>query len=258
MPTIDPSPAPGNRFAAQVGLGHLGDVADQVRDRLAGGIEALGLRLDDESRQHRAMLLQPRDGLEGGVAEDHDRLVAGRGEAAEDFGRLGRVERDVAAHAGQHRLERVPARREQLDRIAGDVLGDDAAAPVENGAPGRRQRDRPEAIGLGLELELVVLDDLGPEERAREDQEGGHEHPARDVGALPHPVGIEAVHLTRPDGSRTTRGTPPGPPARRAPTSAPGAGCTRQARSGGTGRRSRSPRAPGGRASRGLPRRRRR
>ena len=44
----------------EVGLRHLGDVADQVGHRLAGGIEPLGLRLDDEAGEDGAVLLQPR------------------------------------------------------------------------------------------------------------------------------------------------------------------------------------------------------
>ena len=55
-----PSWAPGNRALLQVLLGDLADVPHEVRHRLAVGIEAPRLRLDDEARQDGAVLLEPR------------------------------------------------------------------------------------------------------------------------------------------------------------------------------------------------------
>ena len=56
--------------------------------------------------------------------------------------------------------------------------------------------DRPQAVGLGAELELLVLDDLGPEEGAGQDHEGGDQDQLRDIGPLADAVGIESVHAS--------------------------------------------------------------
>src|SRR3954465_9645783 len=39
-----------------------------------------------------------------------------------------------------------------------------------------------------------MLDDLGSEERPREQQEHSDQHRPGDLGAFPHPVGVEPVH----------------------------------------------------------------
>ena len=188
----------------QVGLGDLRDVADQVRHRLAARIDPLRLRLDDQAGQHRAVLLEPGHGLEGRVAEDDDGLVARRAPAPLDVRHRARVDRDDPGDALQHRTERVGRRRQQLDGEPGQVFGDDLALPVENRAARRFQRDGPQAVGLGAELVLVVLEDLRAEERADEDGEGEGQRPAGHRGALADLVGIEAVHVRRPAGWRAT------------------------------------------------------
>ena len=104
--------------------------------------------------------------------------------------------RHEPADPGEHGPQRVHRRREHLDRVARHVLGDDVAVPVEDRAPRRGERDRAQPVGLGPELELLVLDDLGPEERADQQHEGGDQHQLGDVGALADPVGVEAVHTS--------------------------------------------------------------
>ena len=68
--------------------------------------------------------------------------------------------------------------------------------PVEDRAAGRGEGNRAEPVGLGLQLELVVLDDLGAEERARTAPGTRRSEPAGDLGPLPDAVGIEAVHAS--------------------------------------------------------------
>jgi hypothetical protein len=56
--------------------------------------------------------------------------------------------------------QRVHGRRHEQDLIADDVLGDDAAVPVVNGAARRSHDDGAHAILPGLERELLTAGDL--------------------------------------------------------------------------------------------------
>ncbi len=94
-------------------------------DRLAGGIEPLRLGLDHQTRQRGAVLLELGDDVEGGIAKDQRRLIARLQVALDDVGDPRAVERDVAGDPGQDGPEGVGGLSEQLDRVAGHVLGDD-------------------------------------------------------------------------------------------------------------------------------------
>ena len=117
----------GIPVGGQIGFGHLGDVSDQVGHRLSGRVQPLRLGLDHQPRQRGAMLLQLGDGLERRVAEDQRRLIARLRVAVDDVAHLTAVERHEPSHPGEHRPEGVRGRSEQLDGIAGHVLGDDPA-----------------------------------------------------------------------------------------------------------------------------------
>ncbi len=210
-------PRAGVPVGVEVRLGHFGDVAHQVRHGGARGIEPLGLRLNHEPGQHGPVLLQPGHRLEGRVADHDHRLVAGGREAPQDLGDVRGVDRDEARHPRQHRAERVAVGGQELDRVPGNVLRDDLAMAIEDGAARGGERNRPQPVGFGPQLELVVLQDLGAEERAGQHQEGADQHPPGHLGPLPDTVGVEPVHVRRPVGSRTTRGTPAAPAARTAP-----------------------------------------
>ncbi len=87
------------------------------------------------------MFLEPRDGLEGGVAEDD--APAGSGPRA----KRRTISLDLRAcraapprDPGEHGAKRILRRGQQLDRVARHVLGDDRALPVEDRPAGRRQR----------------------------------------------------------------------------------------------------------------------
>ncbi len=140
------------------------------------------------------MFLQPSDRLEFGVADDQRGLVPRLGKPAHDFFHIAGVERDEPLDPRQDGAERVGRGRQQLDGIPGDVFRDDFAAPIEDAAAGRRDGDGPETIGFGLELELFVLENLGSEEGAGQNEKRGDENPLRRLGSFPHAIRIEPVH----------------------------------------------------------------
>ncbi len=167
-----------------------------MRNGLTRGIQALWFRLNDEAWENESVLLEARNGLEVGIAEYDRWLVASLGEAPNDLVDFARVDSNELAHAGDHGAQRVGGWGEQLDGVSGDVFGDDLALPVENRSSRRRDGNWPKPVGFGLELELLVLKDLGPKEGTGEDQEREEKDPLRRVGALPQAVGIEAVHTS--------------------------------------------------------------
>jgi hypothetical protein len=140
------------------------------------------------------VFLQFGDDLERRVTEDQSRLVACLPIALDDIDYSGAVDRHETAYPAQHRPQGVSGRREELHRIARDVFGNDPPVPVEDRSSWRGQRNRPEAVGFGFELELVVLNDLGTEEGSREQYERADENEAGNVGTLSETVGVEAVH----------------------------------------------------------------
>src|SRR5262249_6968393 len=115
-------------------------------------------------------------------------------EPAEHLGHRRAVEGDDLAQASQDGTERVDRRRQQLDRVAGYVLGDDPAATIVDRSARSRERDGPKSVGFGLELELLVLDDLGREEGTDQTQKGAGDDPSRDPRTLAQPIGIRARH----------------------------------------------------------------
>src|SRR2546423_420016 len=93
----------------------------------------------------------------------------------------------------QRRVRRVFVRRRQERyRVARDVLGEHLAVAIGDDAAGRRQRDRPQAVRLRLQLVLRVLEDL----RAKEHHhERGHRHPHHHPHQ-PQPA-VEQVRVER-------------------------------------------------------------
>ena len=141
------------------------------------------------------MLLQLGDDVERGVAKDQRRLIAGLKVPLDDVGHSRAIERYVAPDPRQDGPEGVGGLSQQLDRVAGDVFGKDPALPVHDRTPGRGQRNGAQPVGLRLELELLVLQNLGPEEGSAQDQECPDQYQPGNVGTLPDPVRIE-VHAS--------------------------------------------------------------
>jgi hypothetical protein len=167
-----------------------------VRNRLARRIEALGLGLNYQARQRGPVLLQLGDDLEGGVPKDESGLIPRLPVPIDDVGNLRTIQRHITTNLLEHRAQRIHRGGQQLDRIAGNIFGDDPTAPVENSASGRSQWNRPQPVGLSLQLELVVLKDLSPEERSQKHQESSDQDHTGDLGALSNPVGVEPAHAS--------------------------------------------------------------
>src|ERR687889_532160 len=124
----------------------------------AGRVQTLWLRLNHEARQCRPVFLELGDDIEGSVSKDERGLIPGLA-----------VPLDNVEHPGT-------------------VDGHESANPAKHG----QQRI---ARG-GLELKLVVLDDLGTEEGAAKHHEGCDQNYAGNVCTLSKTIGIEAVHAS--------------------------------------------------------------
>ena len=117
------------------------------------------------------MLFQDGDYVEGHVGENRRRAIGGAPVAADGELDLVVGEWDRRPQPAQHGAERVCRRCEHRHGIARHVLGDHAPFAVVNDPTRRRKRHLAQAIGLALQHVLRVLQNLGAEERAEQQDE---------------------------------------------------------------------------------------
>ena len=180
-----------------LGLRQFPDVAHQVRHQRAVGVMALRLGLNQQAREDQAPLLERRDDLERGARHDVHRQVRRAAVAGQDTIDRRVVELDDRRDAPQRRPQRVfVGRGQQGHRVPRHALREDLPVAVGDDAAGRRERDLPQPVGLGLQLVLRMLEDL----RAEEDEHQGHRGPPHYRPRDPQPaleqVGMERTHAS--------------------------------------------------------------
>ena len=147
-----------------LGFRDFADVADEVCYDPRVRIVALGLRLDEQSGNRDAALLERGDDPERCIAEDESGLVrrlAGALQHALDFGAVDvRNGCDARERGAEVRL----GTGQQRYRVARDVLGDYVTSAVVDDASWRGERNRPQPVRLRLQLILAVPEDLRAEE----------------------------------------------------------------------------------------------
>ena len=176
-----------------LGFGHFADVAHQMGHQRAVRVVALRLGLNQEARKDQPPLLELRYDRERRVGKNGHRQVGRAPVAGQDALDADAVESHERREAPQGRVQRVfVRRREQRDSITRHVLGEHLAVAVGDNAARRRQRDRTQPVGLGLELVLGMLEDL----RAEKHDDQRHPRPPHDQADQPQPA-LEQVRMER-------------------------------------------------------------
>ena len=183
---------------AQLLLGHLAHVAEQMRGDAAVGIVALGLGLDYETRHEEPALFQLRHYGERRVGHDQRRLVGcatePRDHALDPRAVQSDERRDALQPGAQARDLRVESRLragQQRHGVPGHVVGEHPPVAVGDDPARRGEDDRPQAVGLGLQFEPAVLQNLRAEEPDADHHEGTPHQGVGDAQAAVEQVGVE-------------------------------------------------------------------
>ena len=162
------------------------------------------------------MFLEPARRLERCLPIHHGGLVARAPPATHDVVDADAVEGHHGGQPAQHGAQRVGVVGDELDGVAGEVLRDHLALPVEDRTARWRQRHRAQPVGLGTQLILLVLEDLRAEEGAGKHEEGERDDPARTARTPLQVGGVQVVHCW----SSRMRNQPPNSTSSTVPASA--------------------------------------
>ena len=182
-------------------------VSDERGDRRSVGVVPFWRALDDQPRELHPVLLEHRHHVEGRVGEDHGGPVGRAAETPDRLVDLLRRERDRPRQAPERGAQRIDARCQERDRIPRQVLGDDLPPAVVDDAARRRQRHLAQAVLLGLQHVLRVLQHLRPEERAHQEDERQEQQRGSEPRPALHLVRVEAHPRGVPTTGRTSTST---------------------------------------------------
>ena len=154
-----------------------------MRDDRGVRVEALGLGLNEQSRNGDASLFQSGHHRERRVTQNQRRLVRRPSRALQRPFNSRAVDvgdrRDARERGAQVRF----GSRQQGHCVAGDIFCEHASVAIVNDAAGRRERNRAQPVGLRLQLILAVTEDLDAKERQYEDADHHPDDAARQAQA---------------------------------------------------------------------------